>query len=185
MISRKTHLPGALAMLATLMIHVGLAAQERSGPTQNPLSLIEEPLLPAAAIPAGLGLALTGNGSPSGTGGSSAPRVTLSPASLTFKCYERVSLCFCGLPQTLTLTNNGSQTLKIGSISIRGSGDFVLTANTCGTTLGAGESCTMEVTWNHSTATATLEVSDNAPGSPQKASLTGTNSCTSRSGVKP
>jgi hypothetical protein len=48
--------------------------------------------------------------------------------------------------------------------------------------LGAGESCGITVSWNHVPESATLKVTDNAPGSPQTASLTGTFQCISRGG---
>ena len=100
----------------------------------------------------------------------------LSPTSLTFA----TQLVGTTSPaQSVTLTNSGNTTLNITSITITGTdhGDFAQT-NTCGSSLGAGKSCTISVTFKPTqinTRTGTLSVTDNgAPGSPQKVSLTGT-----------
>src|SRR5207249_2893031 len=81
-------------------------------------------------------------------------------------------------PQAVTLSNSGSAALSISSIAITGadSGDFAQT-NNCGSSLGSGTKCTINVTFTPSatgTRTGTLTVTDNASGSPQTASLTGT-----------
>lgn len=99
-----------------------------------------------------------------------------------------ITLTYSGQPvgttsaaQTATLTNTGNAALAITSIAITGvnSGDFAQT-NTCPvspTTLAAGANCTISVTFDP-TATgarnASLGVSDDASGSPQSISLTGT-----------
>src|SRR6202035_1947698 len=69
-------------------------------------------------------------------------------------------------PKVATLTNTGSTTLTITSISVTGTGasEFPITANTCGSTLGAGLNCTISVTFK-----------PNAEGS-QSATLTGVDS---------
>jgi hypothetical protein len=81
-------------------------------------------------------------------------------------------------PQVVTLTNNLTTTLTISSIGFTGtnSGDFAQT-NNCGTSVNAGASCTINVTFTPAasgTRTATLNVTDNAGNSPQIVSLTGT-----------
>ncbi len=110
----------------------------------------------------------------SGTGVTSATAVSLSPSSLTF---GDVAVGSSSSPQTVTITNTGSQTLNISGIST--TGDFSQT-NTCGAllnSLGAGQSCSVSVTF---TPTASggrggaLSISDNAVGSPQTIPLTGT-----------
>src|SRR5205814_8789583 len=86
-----------------------------------------------------------------------------------------------GAPQAVTLTNSGSSALTISSISITGtnSGDFAQT-NNCPlspSTLAASTSCTINVTFTPTATGArsgTLSVADNAAGSPQTASLSGT-----------
>ena len=81
-------------------------------------------------------------------------------------------------PMSSTLTNTGSVPLDISSISITGTnaGDFSQT-NTCGTTVVVGASCTINVTFTPAASgarTAILNIFDNAAGSPQMISLTGT-----------
>jgi hypothetical protein len=109
------------------------------------------------------------------TGTGTAPAVTLSPTSLTFG-NQKVGTS--SPAQTVTLTNSGTATLTIASIKITGtnSSDFSET-NTCGTSLAAGASCTISVKFKPTTTgtrTGTLSVTDNAAGSPQSVSLTGT-----------
>jgi trimeric autotransporter adhesin len=101
--------------------------------------------------------------------------VSLSPSSLNFGS-EPVGQTSAA--QTVTLTNEGTTTLGITAVNINGTdpADFAQT-NNCGTSLGAGASCTINVTF---TPTATgsrsahLLVYDNGGGSPQITSLTGT-----------
>ncbi len=77
----------------------------------------------------------------------------------------------------MTLKNTQTVALTIWGVST--SGDFAQTS-TCPlspNTLGAGASCTISVTFTPTalgTRTGTLSISDNAPGSPQTASLSGT-----------
>ena len=80
-------------------------------------------------------------------------------------------------PQSVMLTNTGNIALTITSIGITGknSGDFSQT-NTCGTSVAAGGSCTISVTFKplaYGTRNATVSITDNAPGSPQQIALKG------------
>ncbi len=115
------------------------------------------------------------NGSPqtvsfSGTG--VAPLAALSPTSLTF-ANQFVNTT--SATQPVNLTNSGTASLTISSISI--SGDFSQ-ANNCGASLAAGASCTVNITFTPTTTgtrTGTLTIADNAlNGSPQTVPLTGT-----------
>jgi hypothetical protein len=113
-------------------------------------------------------LALTVN--PSGTG----PTVTVSPTSLT---WGTVVLGATGAAKAVTLTNTGSVVLNISSITT--SGDFAQATNTkpCGSTLAAGKSCIIKVTFTPTavgTRTGTLTLTDNSPSSPQTVALSGT-----------
>ncbi len=76
-------------------------------------------------------------------------------------------------PQQIVLTNNQSVALTISSISI--GGDYLQT-NNCGSSVPAHSTCNINVTFQP-TATGvrsgTLTVTDNGPGSPQTATLTG------------
>ncbi len=103
--------------------------------------------------------------------------VSLSPNSLTF---GNQGLGTSSRPQTVTLSNTGTAPLEINSIMVTGSdsGDFTQT-NNCGSSVAAGAKCTIAVTFTP-TATgsrsASLSITDNAPGSPQTVSLSGTGS---------
>jgi hypothetical protein len=86
-------------------------------------------------------------------------------------------------PQTVTLTNNNSTALTINSITVvavappAASTDFAIGANTCGASLAAGASCTVDVTFKPSVASAEsakLTFTDMDTSSPQSVTLTGT-----------
>lgn len=107
--------------------------------------------------------------------GSSAAAVTLSPTSLTF-APQTVGTTSAALP--VTLTNSGSATLNITSIAVTGANltDFAQT-NTCGTSVAAGASCTISVTFTPTatgTRSASVTITDDAPDSPQNVPLSGT-----------
>ena len=99
----------------------------------------------------------------------------LSPGSLSFGSQAVGSK---SAAQNITLTNNQSVALNISSISFTGTnpGDFAQT-NTCGGTVGAGENCTISVTFTPGgtgSRSATLNVNDDGSNSPQTAALSGT-----------
>ena len=110
----------------------------------------------------------------SGTGVGVA-QISLSPTTLSF---GNQSVKVASAAKTITLSNPGSAVLSITSIAITGTNtaDFSQT-NTCGTSVAAGKSCTISVKFTPQAAetrSASVSVSDNAAGSPQLASLTGT-----------
>ncbi len=81
-------------------------------------------------------------------------------------------------PQMITVINTGSATMNFWEIAILGAnaGDFSYTT-TCGTTLDPGFNCTVSVTFTPTATgarTAAVLFSDDAGGSPQSVSLTGT-----------
>jgi dienelactone hydrolase len=100
--------------------------------------------------------------------------VTLNPSSLSFHCH--IFPHNCPPPsQTTTLTNTGSTTLSISSITITGSTAFSRT-NNCGSSVVAKGSCTITVTFralSRGTFSGAVSVSDNGGGSPQKVPLSG------------
>jgi hypothetical protein len=120
----------------------------------------------------------SGAGSPqhvglSGTG--TPPAVTLSPTSLNF---GNQTIGVASTPQISTLTNTGSGLLTVSSIIINGpnSPDFSQT-NTCSSPVQPGNSCQISVTFTPSTQSsdsASVSITDNAPGSPQSLPLAGT-----------
>jgi len=81
-------------------------------------------------------------------------------------------------PQVVTLTNYGTAAVEISRVHFRGknSGAFAQ-SNTCGTSVPAGGSCSISVTFTPESKgpkTATLDVGDNGGGSPQTVALSGT-----------
>jgi alpha-tubulin suppressor-like RCC1 family protein len=77
-------------------------------------------------------------------------------------------------PQAVTLNNDGTAALNISSIAA--SGDFAVTHN-CGTGLGVGGYCTLNITFTPTATgarTGTVAITDDAFDSPQTISLTGT-----------
>ena len=108
----------------------------------------------------------------------SLPVASLSPTSYAFPSQ---GIDTTSAAETFTLSNAGSQPLSITSLAITGAnaGDFVAIADTCGSSLAADSNCTIGVTFTPSASgqrTASLTVTDNASGSPQTATLTGTGS---------
>lgn len=82
-------------------------------------------------------------------------------------------------PLPITLTNLASTTLQISSIRIVGAnqGDFVIQSNNCGSSLPAGQSCVVSVTFTPTAKgarSASLQFTDSAPASPQAVTLLGT-----------
>jgi hypothetical protein len=117
-----------------------------------------------------------------GGGGNTA--ISVGPGNAPVASFSAASLSFGNQPigttssaQTATLSNTGNATLTITSISITGANasDFAQT-NTCGSAVAAGANCTISLIFTPSAAgtrTASLNVTDNASGSPQVVTLTG------------
>jgi hypothetical protein len=101
--------------------------------------------------------------------------VKLAPAKLTFSAQKVGTK---SAPQNVTLTNQGSTALSVTQIYVGGNNykDFSET-NTCPSSLNAGASCTITVTFDPlktGTRTAQLGAVDTGGGSPQTVPLTGT-----------
>ncbi|MBZ5656962.1 MAG: FG-GAP-like repeat-containing protein [Acidobacteriia bacterium] len=99
--------------------------------------------------------------------------VSVSPLSITYAPRAVAT----SNAQTLVVTNDLSTTLSISSIALAGTnpGDFTFKSG-CGTTLLTGAHCTITVTFKPTmggTRTASLVITDNAPGSPQTVQLSG------------
>ena len=108
--------------------------------------------------------------------GSSSPTVSLSPTALTFASTTVGSTTAA---QVVTIKNTGTATVNLTSETITGTNatSFLKSATTCGTTLAAAATCTVSVEFKPAAAgalSASLSVVDNATGSPQTVSLTGT-----------
>ncbi|HEV3279584.1 MAG TPA: choice-of-anchor D domain-containing protein, partial [Terriglobia bacterium] len=109
-----------------------------------------------------------------------ATEVSLNPTSLNF---GSVNLGTSSSAMTVTLTNVGSSSMSISPITFGGAdpADFAQT-NTCGSSVGAGASCTFSVTFTPGgvgTRTATLSITDTGGASPQTVTLSGTGNPTS------
>ncbi|MFZ3342674.1 MAG: choice-of-anchor D domain-containing protein [Terriglobales bacterium] len=108
-------------------------------------------------------VALTGTGS---------AQVTLTPAKANF---PKTLVGGTSVAKTFTLKNKGSSSLT--SISASTTGDFAVSATTCGSSLSGGGSCTISVVFQPTQTGArsgSLQVSDSAVGGPQTSTLTGT-----------
>ncbi len=117
----------------------------------------------------------------SGTG--DAPIASLSTSSVTFSTAEPLGQSTTvTTPSTLTLTNNGNVALSISSMALSGSGASNFQASNCGSSLAAGNSCTITLTFTPATPgslSATLTITDNSngtAGSTQTLSISGTGS---------
>jgi Bacterial Ig-like domain (group 3)/FG-GAP-like repeat/Abnormal spindle-like microcephaly-assoc'd, ASPM-SPD-2-Hydin len=101
---------------------------------------------------------------------NSLPNVVLSPTSLTFA----TQLTGTSSPaQNVTLMNTGGGTLAISSITTTGNFSQM---NNCGSSVQAGGTCTIAVTFTPKGTGArsgVMSVTDNAAGSPQSVSLSG------------
>jgi Putative Ig domain len=104
------------------------------------------------------------------------PALSLSPTSLTFAAQATGTT---SAPQTITATNTGSASLFFNNVNIGGADglDFTIGNDDCiGSTLAAGASCAISVTFSPTTTgtrTANVTYTDNAPNSPQVVTLTG------------
>jgi len=104
--------------------------------------------------------------------GTGIVQAILTPASET---YSKQKVGTTSKPKKFTLTNN--QAVALTGIAISTTGDFAVSAQTCGSSLAAKEKCTIDVTFTPTqtgTRTGQLSVSDSARNSPQTAALTGT-----------
>jgi hypothetical protein len=106
----------------------------------------------------------------SGTG-TTPPTAALAPASLAF---AGIQVGKTSAPQTVTLTNTGTDPLVIAGIDISG---YYTRTTTCGGTLAGGAICTISVVFAPMTAgdgiAGTLSVVSNAAGSPHTVALAG------------
>jgi hypothetical protein len=97
--------------------------------------------------------------------------IAVFPSALTFPAQ---TINTTAPPQLVSLTNIGVDVLNLASITT--SGDFAFARN-CGTTVTAGTSCGVSVSFTPTATgarTGTLSFVDDAPGSPHVVTLTGT-----------
>jgi hypothetical protein len=114
------------------------------------------------------------------TGTAIAPQVAFAPTSLTFMAPQSVGTTSAA--QNVTVTNAGTTALAINhpfQVTGANSSDFTV-RDTCPPSLGTAppsNTCAIQVTFTPTapgTRTAAVNVSDNAPGSPQAIPLSGT-----------
>lgn len=103
-----------------------------------------------------------------------APQISLTPTSINFGTVYLYAL----KDRNVTVKNIGTSPVTISSVSLTlgsgtNNGDFTF-VNLCPKTLAVGKSCIISVVFfagNIGTLSATLNVNDNAAGSPQQVSL--------------
>ena len=105
-----------------------------------------------------------------------APMANVSPASSSFASQ---TVNTTSAAKTVTLSNPGVGALAISGITLTGanSADFLVTGNTCSSSLSQSSSCTISVTFNPKASgarSATLKITDNAQSGSQTVSLAGT-----------
>ncbi len=104
------------------------------------------------------------------SGGTGSP-LTASPSALSF---GSVTVGSTSSASTVTVSNPGTAAAAVSSVSV--SGPFSQT-NTCGSSIAAGGSCTVSVSFGPTATGAaggTLSVASSAPGSPLTVGLSGT-----------
>ena len=112
--------------------------------------------------------------------------VSLSPATQNFGTINQGS---SSSAQTFTITNSTANTVHVTGITFTGTnaGDFGET-DTCSSPIASGGTCTISVTFTpggNGSRAATLSVTDDAPSSPQTATLTGTGAAAPVVGLSP
>lgn len=107
-----------------------------------------------------------------GTGIALTPAVGLNPSSLNFGVVTNSS----PVTRSLTITNSGNAPLTVGGLTVNGAASFTVVSNGC-SSVPVGGSCTVVVQFspiNAGLQTATLQITNNAPGSPHSVPLSGT-----------
>jgi hypothetical protein len=102
---------------------------------------------------------------------ASTPIVKPSPLSLSFGALP---VGTTSAAKTVTLKNRSSSSVSLGPITT--TGDYAIASNTCGSSLAASATCTVNVTFTPAvggTITGSLAISDSAPDSPQTVALGG------------
>jgi len=110
----------------------------------------------------------------SGGGGGTGPTGTALTASPSSESFGNENVGSTSSSQSVTVTNPGSGAVSMSSIGVTGPfGE----SNNCGTSLAAGATCTVGVTFSPTaagSASGTLSVNSSAPGSPLTVALSGT-----------
>ena len=109
--------------------------------------------------------------------------VTVAPTSISYATQVVKTL---SAYQSVVITNTGTGTLNLTSISLTGAaaGDFVLVNEDCGASIAPGANCFVEIGFKptvRGVRSAALSIVDNASNSPQTVPLTGVGSSDSLS----
>lgn len=138
--------------------------------TGNLTEIPGSPFNPGASANCCPGLAISGNP----TQAVSGPAVSIFPSNATFTSVVGVT----SPTQIFSIVNTGDQLLALNSISITGTNASSFSqTNTCLATLAPNANCSVSINFTPAVAgalTASLQVTDNAPGSPQTLVLNGT-----------
>ena len=108
---------------------------------------------------------------------TSKPAITVTPSSLAFGSQ---TLHTTSPPLDVAIANTGSAKLRIDNVGVRGTAAnrFAITGENCtGDSLLVGEGCAVSVSFTpnqQGSVSATLRITDNAPGSPHDVALSGT-----------
>ncbi|WP_277041042.1 choice-of-anchor D domain-containing protein [Actinacidiphila oryziradicis] len=108
---------------------------------------------------------------PAASGGTSSATLSTSPSSLTFASQ---TVNTKSTAQTITVSNTGTASASVSGVAT--TGDFAQ-SNNCGTSIAAGSSCAVNVTFTPTasgTRTGNLTITSNASNSPTTVALTGT-----------
>jgi hypothetical protein len=134
----------------------------------------------AGALTSSLSIADNATGSPqavtlTGTGAAVTPTLTLTPTTIAFPATV---VGATSQAQLVTLKNTSAVAVTLSSIALGGTNATSFEEiGSCGTSLAAGASCSVYIAFKPVSAaalTGTLSVTDNATGSPQLVTLTGT-----------
>lgn len=106
-----------------------------------------------------------------------APNAEVAPGAVAFDPQD---VGTTSDPQTVTVTNSGTAPLTVDSVGLSGAGagSFMTSEDACSTTtVGVGDSCTVKVAFAPQVtgeSAASLDMTDDAAGSPQQVALSGT-----------
>ena len=114
-------------------------------------------------------------------GGSGVALLTLEPAAVlsvspTAWDYGYQGVGTTSAIESFALTNSGAATLTINSVQLTSGQVFNISTNTCGSSIAAGGSCSVSVTFNPSASGAAsdaVQISYGSPATIQSISLTG------------
>ena len=116
---------------------------------------------------------------------ATSPAVTFAPTILAFSSQ---AVGTTSGARTITMSNNGTAALTVTGITVTGSniGEFA-EMNNCPGNLAPSANCTISVTFKPAavgTSTGAITIADNATGSPQTFTLTGTGSAATKPTIK-